>query len=291
VNIIDVIDDIAEQTNLLALNASIEAARAGEQGQGFAVVADEVRKLAVRSSSTTRNITHLLQTIQTEAESACSFLGKGESSITHTSSLFGRFGQHVASDRTSITKCLDDVGGSQQCLKKFSEDFSNLMRNSSSIDEFATDLTKLYGDLKAQNDAWLSEIRNSSIATDRIARTLSRNHFKLEHLERLAISNVDISRDILKLLSQNIGFSGIIRGNVSNNKRSSSYGDLGEAMRYVEMLETAVKKFDNQPAGKPSGKQLKVEPAIGKIASEMHPLEKTLFAESSGDSDVTVKGA
>ena len=96
---------------------------------------------------------------------------------------------------------------------------------------------------------------------------------------------------ILKLLSQNIGFSGIIRGNVSNSKRSSGYGDIGEAMRYVEMLETAVKKFDNQPAGKPSGKQLKVEPAIGKIASEMHPLEKTLFAESSGDSDVTVKGA
>ncbi len=291
VNIIDVIDDIAEQTNLLALNASIEAARAGEQGQGFAVVADEVRKLAVRSSSTTRNITNLLQTMQTEAESACSFLGKGETSITHTSSLFGRLGQHVASDRTSIGKCLEEVGGSQQSIKKFSEDFNSLLRSSSSIDEYATDLTKLHGDITSQNDSWLTEIRNSSIATDRIARSLSRNHFKLEHLERLAISNVNISRDILKLLSQNIGFSGLIRGNVSSGKRRSGYNDISEAMRYVEMLETAVKKLDTQATSSKAIKTAKVEPAIGKIAAEMHPLEKSIFQEHTGDSDIKVKGA
>ncbi len=290
-NIIDVIDDIAEQTNLLALNASIEAARAGEQGQGFTVVADEIRKLAVRSSSTTRNITHLLQTIQTEAESACSFLGKSDTSITHTSSLFGRLEQHVASDRTSIAKCLDEVGGSQQCIKRISEDFSSLTRSSYSIDESATDLAKLHGDLTAQNDSWLIEIRNSAIATDRFARGLARNHFKLEYLERLAISNVDVARDILKLLSQNIGFSGLIRGNVTNGTHRSGYSDLGEAMRYVEMLETAVEKLDAQPAGSKVTKTTKVEPAIGKLAADMHHLEKTLFAESANDSDITVKGA
>jgi methyl-accepting chemotaxis protein len=291
VNIIDVIDDIAEQTNLLALNASIEAARAGEQGQGFAVVADEVRKLAVRSSSTTRNITHLLQTIQTEAESACSFLGKGETSITHTSSLFGRLGQHVASDRISITKCLGEVDSTQQSIKKLSVDFSGLTRESTAIDEFATDLTKLHIDITTQNNSWLTEIRNSSIATDRIARSLSRNHFKLEHLERLAISNVDIARDILKLLSQNIGFSGLIRGNIASSKRKTGYSDLGEAMRYVEMLETAVKKLEAAPSGTKLGKTNKIEPAVGKIAGDMHPLEKALFADGSSDSDINVKGA
>ena len=64
----DQIDAIAKQTNMLALNATIEAARAGEAGKGFAVVAGEVKALSGQTSTATKEIGELLQTLNTQTQ-------------------------------------------------------------------------------------------------------------------------------------------------------------------------------------------------------------------------------
>jgi len=165
-SIIKVIKGIAEQTNLLALNAAIEAARAGDQGRGFAVVADEVRKLAERTSTSTQEITKMIETMQNATQSAVEGMEKGSAQVGEGVQMAAKTGDSMDRIQTGSQNVLHAIGEISVALREqtaASEQIANSVEkiaqmtetNGAAVDQIfqsAKHLENLAGELKASVD-------------------------------------------------------------------------------------------------------------------------------------------
>ncbi|MEH7226167.1 methyl-accepting chemotaxis protein [Bacillus sp. JJ1566] len=132
--LVKVIRDIADQTNLLALNAAIEAARAGEHGRGFAVVADEVRKLAEQVSHSVKDITDIVNSIQTESNSVAQGLLNGYSQVDEGAKQIQVTGQTFKDIYDAVTVMVERIKSISENLGTIA---SNTVEMNLSIDNIA----------------------------------------------------------------------------------------------------------------------------------------------------------
>jgi methyl-accepting chemotaxis protein len=136
--IIKLIGGIAYQIKLLGINAAIEAAHAGQYGAGFLVVAGEIRSLAERTAQATREITSLVDSVQSQIREVQKVMGSGLEKVSHGASLAEEAGKVLGEIREAVEanhSRLKGITTAMSEMQAFSHQVGGVMESVASISE------------------------------------------------------------------------------------------------------------------------------------------------------------
>ncbi len=136
--IIKLIGGIAYQIKLLGINAAIEAAHAGQYGAGFLVVAGEIRSLAERTAQATREITTLVDSVQSQVRQVQKVMGSGLDRVGQGATLAEQAGKVLTEIRQAVEanlQRLKAINTAMAEMQSFSHQVGGVMESVAAISE------------------------------------------------------------------------------------------------------------------------------------------------------------
>lgn len=206
--ILDTIDDIASQTNLLALNAAIEAARAGEAGNGFSVVADEVRKLADRSLTASKEISNLIDAIQSSINQTVSAMADGVDEVEKGETLARNSGISLVNIISSNADVKEQTQAVLSTVKTMESLSSELIERSTNISVVVEQNTAASGQMSVNSREITGKIRdiaamgeNNFLLTQKVTSSAQDLKSQVEQVDSSAANLSDLAESLTMIVS------------------------------------------------------------------------------------------
>ena len=168
--IVEVISNIAAQTNLLALNAAIEAARAGEAGRGFAVVAEEVRKLAEQSQEAAKQITELINDVQTHTNSAVTFMNDSKKEVESGTQVVAIAGQNFETILAMVRDMTNQINEISAAVQEVTSGAQNVATAVEEIDEESKKSSEQTQTISAATEEQAASVEEIASASQHLAK-------------------------------------------------------------------------------------------------------------------------
>lgn len=238
--------EISTQTNVLALNAAIEAARAGVHGRGFSVIADEVRDLSLQTNSSSKTISGIIGTLQTQIkELQITLHDARESALTQseyveeTFGSFGRIEQSTHGIREQIAYIHQKIAQAQ-------------MKNNHLVDS-----VQFVAAIAQETAAGVEEVNSTSIQQDASIRRIAEESDDILELAQQLFAEiskfqiVDTNSDTMLIASDEPGVE-ITDGLNELSSRQLEFEPVAELSLQLKLVQEDV-------PSKPKQKDAKVE--------------------------------